>query len=121
MRYQSRIAFRSIFRVKVSNPDTGQLIGYIGDISEDGLKLLSDSAVDEGKILNLRLKMRVKEDEILQLDVLVRCKWSEFNAKNGYVESGFLLEETSAEFAALVEQMRILRARQDRLEMADAR
>jgi len=116
MRYQSRIPFRSIFRVKVCNPKNDQLIGYVGDVSEGGLKLLSDAAVNPDTLLNLRLKMRVRENEILQLDIVVKCKWSRFNAKTGYVESGCILEQPSTEFAALVENMRLLRARQDRLE-----
>ncbi len=119
MRYQSRIPFRSIFRVKVCNPKNDQLIGYVGDVSEGGLKLLSDAAVAPDTLINLRLKMRVREDEILQLDVVVKCKWSRFNAKTGYVESGCVLEQPSTEFAALVENMRVLRARQDRLELPE--
>lgn len=34
MRNQSRLIFRSIFRVKMSNPKSGALIGYMGDVSE---------------------------------------------------------------------------------------
>lgn len=92
MRNRSRLQFRSIFRVKVSNPKTNALIGYVGDVSENGLKLLTDTAFEEGASVPLRLRMRVKEDEVLQFDLLVCCRWTGTNAKTGYFEAGFILE-----------------------------
>lgn len=109
MRNQSRLQFRSIFRVKVSDPGTNALIGYVGDVSEHGLKVLSDSAFEPGAQVTLRLRMRVKEDEILQFDLNVTCRWSGTNTKTGYFEAGFILEEPSAEFTLMVEKMRIQR------------
>ncbi|HEY8938537.1 MAG TPA: PilZ domain-containing protein [Cellvibrio sp.] len=109
MRNQSRLQFRSIFRVKVSNPATNALIGYVGDISENGLKVLSDKVFVQGDRVPLRLRMRVKEDEVLQFDLDVTCKWSGGNAKTGYFEAGFILEQPSAEFTVMVEKLRIQR------------
>jgi hypothetical protein len=113
MRNQSRLQFRSMFRVKASNPRTGALIGYVGDVSEYGLKLFSDvSFVPDEQVL-LRLRMRIHEDEVLQFDLNLTCKWSGFNPKNGYLESGFELEQPSAEFTLMVENMRIQRGEID--------
>jgi hypothetical protein len=113
MRYQSRLQFRSIFRVKVIDPKSGALIGYVGDVSETGLKLLSDAAIEVGTLMPLRLRMRVKEDETLQFDLMVTCRWSGVNAKTGYFEAGFILEQPSAEFTLMVEKMRIQRGETD--------
>lgn len=113
MRYQSRLQFRSLFRVKVSNPTTGALIGYVGDVSENGLKLLSDTAVDVDARMPLRVRMRLREDEVLQFDLDVTCKWSGTNAKTGYFEAGFILQRPSAEFTLMVEKMRIQRGETD--------
>ncbi len=109
MRHKSRLQFRSIFRVKVSDPKTDALIGYVGDVSETGLKLLSDIRFAQGVRLPIRLRMRVKENEVLQFDLDVTCKWSGNNAKTGYFEAGFRLEQPSAEFSLMVEKMRIQR------------
>lgn len=113
MRYQSRLQFRSIFRVKVSNPKTGALIGYVGDVSENGLRLLSDTAIEAGVRMPLRVRMRVREDEVLQFDLDVTCKWSGTNAKTGYFEAGFILERPSTEFTLMVEKLRIQRGETD--------
>lgn len=109
MRNQSRLLFRSIFRVKVSNPKTNALIGYVGDVSEQGLKVLSDTSFAQDARVPLRLRMRLREDEVLQFDLDVTCKWSGTNAKTGYFEAGFILEQPSAEFTLMVEKLRIQR------------
>ncbi len=113
MRNQSRLIFRSIFRVKVSDPKSGGLIGYVGDVSEFGFKLLSDTAIEPGTQMDLRLRMRLAEHELLQIDLNARCKWSGVNDKTGYFEAGFILEQPSAEFSALVEKLRIMRGEFD--------
>jgi hypothetical protein len=110
MRNQSRLQFRSIFRVKVSDPKSGALIGYVGDVSEHGLRVLSDKPFTPGAVVSLRMRMRLKEDETLQFDLLdMICRWSGTNAKTGYFEAGFLVEHPSAEFSLMVENMRIQR------------
>jgi hypothetical protein len=109
MRNISRIEFRSLFRVKVIDPQTGSLVGYVGDVSENGLKVLTDSPYTPGDRVPMRLRMRVREDETLQFDLIVSCRWSGTNFKTGYFEAGFVLEEPSAEFTLMVERMRIQR------------
>jgi hypothetical protein len=111
MRKHSRIVFRSLFRIKVYSRRSDQLIGYVGDLSETGLKLLSDTAMEPDSHKTLRLKMRVGDDQLLQLDIEVRCMWSSENEKTGRFESGFTLLQPSAEFARLVADLQAARAR----------
>ena len=51
MRQSSRITFRSTFRIKISDRERDTLIGYAGDVSECGMKLLGDSLVEPGSEL----------------------------------------------------------------------
>jgi c-di-GMP-binding flagellar brake protein YcgR len=111
MRQHRRISFRSIFRIKVCNRLNDQLIGYVADLSAGGLRLLSDTAMEPDSCTVMRLKMRVREDEILQLDISLRCMWSRENQKTGRFESGFLLLEPSAEFTRLVDDLLAARAK----------
>ncbi len=120
MRHQSRMQFRSIFRVKVSNPQTNALIGYVGDVSETGLKVLSDTPFARGVRMPIRLRMRVKEDDVLQFDLDVTCMWTGNNLKTGYFEAGFILEQPSAEFSLMVEKMRIQRGETESDDYAPA-
>lgn len=111
MRQHPRVTFRSLFRIKVYDVSKNLLIGYVGDVSESGLRLLSDTAIDTRAERTLRLKMRVREDEMLQMDIRVVCMWSKANEKTGFFESGFILVSESAEFAKLVSDLLALRAR----------
>ncbi|SEM63454.1 PilZ domain-containing protein [Pseudomonas sp. ok272] len=109
MRQHTRITFRSIFRIKVSDCQTDQLIGYVGDVSESGLRLLSDAPQDVDSCMNLRLRMRDRDGELRKVDILALCLWSQENARTGYFESGFRLAQDSEAFAHLVGNMRPMR------------
>lgn len=111
MRKQTRVSFRSLFRIKACNPQNEELIGYVADVSASGLRLLSDTLIDPNSRTTLRLKMRLNEDEVLQMDVRLRCMWSRENHQTGRCEAGFALTEQSAEFTRLVENLLAIRTR----------
>jgi hypothetical protein len=111
MRQHSRVTFRSMFRIKVYDAIKNLMMGYVGDVSETGLRLLSDTLMEVGRQRILRLKMRVREDEVLQLDIQVVCMWARENDKTGNFESGFTLVNQSAEYAKLVGDLLALRER----------
>ncbi len=104
MRNQSRQQFRSLFQAKVSNSRNGSLIGYALDVSESGLKVISESpfVTDE----RLHMLMQVRENEIVQFDLDATCKWSGTNADTGYFEGGFCLDHPPSAFASMVETLR---------------
>jgi hypothetical protein len=106
MRQSSRITFRSTFRIRVSNRERDELIGYAGDVSECGMKLLGDSLVEPGAALKLRLRMRDREGEMRQIDVDMVCQWSQENTRTGFFEAGLALRGESLEYVRLIEGMR---------------
>lgn len=109
MRQHTRITFRSIFRIKVSDCQTDQLIGYVGDVSESGLRLLSDTPQEVDSCLDLRLRMRDREGELRKVDIQALCLWSQENPRTGHFESGFRLAQDSEAFTLLVRNMRPMR------------
>jgi hypothetical protein len=104
MRHQSRQQFRSLFQAKVSNSRNGSLIGYALDVSESGLKVISEApfVTDE----HLHMLVQVREGEISQFDLNAVCKWSGVDADTGYFEGGFCLDQPPATFASMVERLR---------------
>lgn len=103
MREQSRFNFKSIFRMKASDRSSGRLLGYVGDISLRGLRLLSDEIFDVGTVLELRLRMRNGDGSVTLLDVDGTCLWSREAVRSEYIESGFYIDQPSEEFTRLVE------------------
>ncbi|WP_017938269.1 PilZ domain-containing protein [Zestomonas thermotolerans] len=110
MREHSRIVFRSIFRIKVNDRRNDRLIGYVGDISEHGLKLLGDAPVEVGSELQLRLRMRNHDGQMRYAEVDVVCLWSRENPQTGYFEAGLKLQCPSVPFSELVRELRERRA-----------
>lgn len=104
MRNQSRQQFRSMFQVKVSNSRNGSLIGYVGDVSESGFKIVSESPFVPDE--HLQVLMQVREGEIAQFDLDATCKWSGNNADTGYFEGGFCLDQPPAKFVSMVGRLR---------------
>lgn len=113
MREYSRITFRSIFRIKVSNRCDDRLIGYVGDLSEGGVKLISDTPIEVGTRLELRLKMRDREGRLQHIDIAATCSWSGENTKTGYFEAGLTLDRPSHAFSEVVSRMRATRNARD--------
>lgn len=106
MRQSSRITFRSTFRIKVSDRERDELIGYAGDVSECGMKLLSDILVEPGRELQLRLRMRDRNGDLRQVEVDMVCQWSQENTRTGFFEAGLALVGESLEYVQLIEGMR---------------
>ncbi len=104
MRHQNRQQFRSLFQAKVSNSRNGSLIGYALDISESGLKVISESPfVPEER---LHMLIQVRGNEIAQFDLDATCKWSGTSEDTGYFEGGFCLDHPPMAFASMVEALR---------------
>ena len=93
-----------MYHVKVIHPRNGSLIGYVGDVSESGLKILSDLPFVKDE--HLPMHIQVCEGDAMQFDLAATCKWSGNNEENGYFEGGFCLTQPPANFAALVEALR---------------
>lgn len=107
MRQHPRITFRSLFRIKVSRPEDDQLIGYVGDISEGGLRMLGDTLLEAGSEHLVRLRMRDRHGELRQMDIQVTCQWSAENSRTGHIESGLALKEESAAYNRLLSDIRV--------------
>lgn len=111
MRQHPRITFRSLFRIKVSRAEDDQLIGYVGDISEGGLRMLGDRLLEPGSEHHLRLRMRDRHGEMRHVDIQVTCQWSAENTRTGHIESGLALKDESVAYNRLLADMRYKPAR----------
>lgn len=115
MRQHSRLTFRSMYRIKVLNRDNDYLLGYVADLSETGLRLLSDTPQVVDTRLPLRLKMRVAENEMLVMDIDAICMWARESEKTDFFESGFTLTKPSPDYSKLVQELLAARGIQSEL------
>lgn len=119
MRHHSRQPFPSQVQIKVSNPRNGALIGYVGDISESGVKIFSDLPF----VRDERMRMKIHGDGISQFALDAICKWSDNNDGPGYFAGGFYLEQPPAGFIHTVEKLRSQcdSGEKNRVERVDSR
>lgn len=109
MREHERIVFRSIFRIKVRLRGSRSLLGYVGDISFGGLRLICDEPIEPGRRFEIDVSMRDGEGQVHQASAEVICQWTRENPRTGHQESGVALEKISASFHALVKRIRAQR------------
>lgn len=109
MREHERIVFRSIFRIKVRLRGSRSLLGYVGDISFGGLRLICDEPIEPGRRFEIDVSMRDGEGQVHQASAEVICQWTRENPRTGHQESGVALEKISASFHALVQRIRTQR------------
>lgn len=107
MRQYSRIMFRSLFRVKVSDRHSGKLIGYARDVCEDGLRLICDLPVEVGAQLGLSLRMRAGDGSMTQVELNATCLWVRENPQSGHQELGLQLLRPGHDYVAFVERLRV--------------
>ncbi len=106
MRQHSRLRFRSLFRIKVWWRDPAELLGYAGDLSEGGLKLICEERQAVDSTLPLTLRLRDRDGEIRHVDLDAVCVWARENTETGYFEHGLQLGWPNTAYAELVRHMR---------------
>ncbi|MCJ8168683.1 PilZ domain-containing protein [Atopomonas sediminilitoris] len=89
------------YYLKVFNRITDKPMGYLGNVSSDGLMLISQLPLLTGVEYQLRLKLPGCNGKLCTLDLQAHCHWSREEATPGYYDSGFSVAKAPAEFAQL--------------------
>ncbi|WP_439859506.1 PilZ domain-containing protein [Pseudomonas sp. MBLB4136] len=91
--------------LKVFNRITDKPMGYIGNVSLDGLMLISQLPLLVGGRFELRLKIPGVEGPRF-IDFSATCQWSREDVSPGYFDSGFALVAPPAEYVEMVDALR---------------
>ena len=88
--------------LKVFNSITDKPIGFIGNVSEDGLMLISHLPMMVGAVFDLRLKIPASDYISQVIDLRACCQWCHEDATPHHYDAGFILQEAPPEYAQLV-------------------
>ncbi|MBS7661779.1 PilZ domain-containing protein [Pseudomonas lalucatii] len=91
--------------LKVFNRVTDKPMGYIGNVSLDGLMLISQLPLLVGARFDLRLKIPGVEGARC-VDFSATCQWCREDVTPGYFDSGFALVAPPAEYVEMVDALR---------------
>ena len=88
--------------LRVFNRYTSKQIGCLGNISENGLMLISDLPMLVGADFQLRLQVPCERGTPTILEVTATCLWCHEDETPGSYDSGFVLTEPSEAYLELI-------------------
>lgn len=94
------------YYLKVFNRITDKPLGYLGNLSCEGLMLISQWPLLVGARFDMRLKIPAADGGWRPIDFHATCQWSREDVTPGSFDSGFHLDAPPAEFLELVEALR---------------
>lgn len=93
------------YYLKVFNRITDKPMGYIGNVSLDGLMLISQLPMLVGGRFDMRLKIPGQDTQRF-IDFSATCQWTREDVTPGSFDSGFALLAPPAEYVEMVEALR---------------
>ena len=88
--------------LQVFNRLTDKPIGFLGNVSQDGLMLISQLPMMVGVDFELRLKMPGPDASVHVVDLTATCLWSREDINPQYYESGFSVSPAPLEYGQLI-------------------
>lgn len=78
-----------IMYLKVYNTIENEFLGHLGDITLEGLMILSDKPLDINKISTLKCMLPIKDNQARDLEIQAKCVWSNKDLNDQYYANGF--------------------------------
>jgi len=94
------------YYLQVFNRQTDQPIGYIGNISPDGLLLISQFPLLVGGHFDMRIKVPLDEGVVEFVDFSATCQWSRRDISPDSYDSGFALVAPPARYLDMMDALR---------------
>ncbi|SDT37260.1 PilZ domain-containing protein [Pseudomonas prosekii] len=88
--------------LRVFNSVTDKPIGFLGNVSADGLMLISQLPMMIGADFDLRLKIPASDGCMQVIDLRASCLWCHEDATPHHYDAGFSLQQAPPEYAQLV-------------------
>ncbi|MHC8406130.1 PilZ domain-containing protein [Pseudomonas sp. TMB3-21] len=92
--------------LRVFNGVTDKPIGFLGNVSEEGLMLISHLPLMIGASFELRLKIPAADDCPRFIDLKACCLWCHEDATPHHYDAGFSLQWAPVEYGELVGALR---------------
>ena len=90
------------YYLRVFNSITDKPVGFLGNVSADGLMLISQLPMMIGADFQLRLKVPARDGSQQVIDFSACCVWCHEDATPLHYDAGFILRRAPPEFGQLV-------------------
>ena len=105
MRQHTRLTFRHLSRIMVSNRLNGEPMGYVADLSVGGLRLIAKQPLAIGGCYDMILHAPGNGERVRDVGVVVICQWVRKDSRRDSFEMGFALDRPSPSFVDLVGEL----------------
>ena len=92
--------------LKVYNRRTGREVGYIGNISRNGLMLITRWRMQTDGVFNLRVVLPGASQTKKYVDFDARCQWCRPDIDAESFDSGYTIVSSSVNYDCLIETLR---------------
>ncbi|MEN2393429.1 PilZ domain-containing protein [Pseudomonas halotolerans] len=92
--------------LRVFNGVNDRPVGFLGNVSEDGLMLISQLPLMVGAVFDLRLKIPTNEGPPQDITLTASCLWCHEDVTPQHYDAGFSLQWAPPEYGQLVNALR---------------
>ncbi|MBN1983852.1 MAG: PilZ domain-containing protein [Chitinivibrionales bacterium] len=78
-----------IYYLKIRDRESGEIIGYLGDITAEGLMMVSQEAITIDRFFFLEIELPADIFGKKQIEVEAKCMWSKPDRNPSFFASGF--------------------------------
>jgi hypothetical protein len=103
--------FRAASRLRALEHSSGEPLGMVADLSAGGLRLLTEQALEAGRIYRLDIEVPAGGGRFRLLELVLICQWVKRNPRLNRFEQGLALSEQVPGFAPLVESLKLAEER----------
>ena len=86
----------------VYNRYTDQLLGYLGNVSEAGLMVISELPILVGPDFELQLRIPLPGDGWQFINLTASCLWCQEDQMPGHYDSGFMVHQPPQAYGQLI-------------------
>lgn len=106
MKEQRKLKRRHImFYSRVFNRETGNLIGYLGNMTAEGIMIISEYPLEVGIDYLLRMDLPLDIYSKAMLNLKARSAWCQPDIDPNFYNTGFQLSNTSKDDVAIIERV----------------
>lgn len=93
------------YYLQVFNRYTDRPMGCLGNVSEQGLMLISELPILVGADFQLRLKVPDEKGGLYNIDINANCLWCQEDETPNIYDSGFKLQAAPVEYHHLIQAL----------------
>jgi hypothetical protein len=94
-----------IFYLRIYDTQTNKLLGYLVDITPDGILLMSEHKIETGKLFKLRMDFPSEYSDVQEIEFEAESVWANTDVNPDFHDTGFRIHNISIEERQIIEDI----------------